>query len=153
MNPVKTALIAALITCSVALAQYSKVWEQEIYDPQRTYLIGIAQTDSDPASEVVFIDNQSRTDQTQIVRILDAVTGIEEWSSDQFYFIQTAAPNQPRLLDVDNDGRSELLMLVEDEPGHALWTLYRFQGGPYGRSTLGAAGAKPERRQETGKPK
>jgi hypothetical protein len=78
--------LLALVAGS-ARAQYQKVWETEVTDPSEALLIGIADTDGDSSSEMVLRDVESGTDQTSIIRILDAATGAQEWESDAFYHI------------------------------------------------------------------
>jgi hypothetical protein len=120
----------------IALAQYNEVWETEIFDPQRMYTIGIAQADFDPNLEVAVIDNQYRTDQYQYIRFIDAATGEEKYTTDEFYYIYTDPPNQPRLVDLDADGRAELLFLAQRDPGELpLLFMYKYQPDHKGNAT------------------
>jgi len=142
-------LIAIVMLCAlagIALAQYQEVWEAEIYDPQRMYTIGIAQADFDPNLEIAVIDNQYRTDQYQYIRFIDAATGDEKYVTDEFYYIYTDVPNQPRLVDLDNDGRAELLFLAQYDPGELpLLFMYKYLPG-------GKGSANPHKRTHALKP-
>jgi hypothetical protein len=110
-------------------AQYDEVWESDVYSPRDVYTIGIAQAMPDSLGmQLVFIDGEYRTDQYQFIRMVNASTGDDIWESDSYYYIHTEAPNQPRLVDIDNDGLAELIMLVEYDPGYAVWTMYKYDG-------------------------
>lgn len=110
-------------------AQYGEVWETDVYSPRDVYTIGIAQAMPDSLGmQLVFIDGEYRTDQYQFIRMVNASTGDDIWESDSYYYIHTEAPNQPRLVDIDNDGLAELIMLVEYDPGYAVWTMYKYSG-------------------------
>jgi hypothetical protein len=78
--------------------------------------------------QLVFIDGDERSYQYEFIRMVNASTGEDVWESDDFYYIHTEAPNQPRLVDVDHDGLAELIMLVEYDPGYAVWTMYKYDG-------------------------
>jgi hypothetical protein len=118
-----------LLLAGFVFAQYDEVWENDVYSPREAYTIGIAQAIPDSLGmQLVFIDGEYRTDQYQYVRMVNASTGDDVWESDTYYYIHTEAPNQPRLMDIDNDGLAELIMLVEYEPGYTVWTMYKYSG-------------------------
>jgi len=118
-----------LLLAGMVFAQYDEIWEDDVYSPHSLYTIGIAQAIPDSTGmQLVFIDEQYRTDQYQYVRMVNASTGEDIWESDTYYYIYTEAPNQPRLMDIDGDGLAELIMLVEYDPGYAVWTMYKYDG-------------------------
>jgi len=119
-----------LLLAGFVFAQYDEVWESEVYSPREIYTIGIAQAMPDSLGmQLVFIDGEYRTDQYQFIRMVNASTGEDVWESDYYYYIHTDVPNQPRLMDIDNDGLAELIMLVEWDPGYAVWTMYKYFAG------------------------
>jgi len=126
----KTAIVLGLlILAGFALAQYDEVWESDIYSPHEVYTIGIAQAMPDSTGmQLIFIDGEYLRDQYQFIRMLNVSTGDDVWESDYFYYIHTESPNQPRLMDIDNDGLAELIMLIEWDPGYAVWTMYKYDG-------------------------
>ncbi len=118
-----------LVLAGFAFAQYDEVWETDVYSPHDLYTIGIAQAIPDSTGmQLLFIDSDYRTDQYQYIRAVNASTGNDAWQSDYFYYIHTETPNQPRLVDIDGDGLAELVMLVEYDPGYAVWTMYKYSG-------------------------
>jgi hypothetical protein len=125
----KVVIAGLLLLAGFVFAQYDEVWETDVYSPRDLYTIGIAQAMPDTLGmQLMFIDGDYRTDQYNFIRMVNASTGDDVWESDYFYYIHTEAPNQPRLMDIDNDGLAELIMLVEWDPGYAVWTMYKYDG-------------------------
>jgi len=88
-------------------------------------VIGIENTDSDPAPELVWYGSHlSRLDDEVYMWVLDCATGVaEEVWYDQMRIVATEG-SAPRLLDVNGDGRFEILVLAQEQVGEpARWIL------------------------------
>lgn len=67
-------------------AQYRQLWSNRRGIPK--LLLGVANTNDDPAKEVVDIYS---TIENQYIRVIDGATGTVEWKSDPFYNIRKPA--------------------------------------------------------------
>jgi hypothetical protein len=115
-----------ILLATTGFAQFDEVWEQEIEDPAGLAIVGIANTDNMPGPEIVTLGFEYRIDRANMLRILDAATGEEQWTSDQFYYIYDDSTRGPRIQDVDGDSIAEIMILAEYDPGYPLWFLFKF---------------------------
>jgi hypothetical protein len=125
-------VLAVLALCAVATAQsYDEIWTSnaDVWADSIT-VIGIQNTDDDPAPELVWYGADLGRDDDVYLWVLDCATGevADVWSDN--YAIIAAPGREPRLLDVNADGRAEILMLVQDRGYETVhWVLYGWMSG------------------------
>ncbi len=120
------AVLTLLTLCAIAAAQYELLWEsEEIGFPQSIHVVGIQNTDLDPQPELVFRGEEPLREGYLYLWALDLLTGETEEVTDEFYSIYAEPGREPRLVDVDGDGRYEILFLAQSEAGDLpAWYLY-----------------------------
>jgi hypothetical protein len=108
-----------MVTASVALAQYSEAWQVPDSSSSSSKFVGCEDTDGDNSKEVVIVLGHTW------IKVIDATTGVVEWYlSPMWYNISDAW-----LLDVDDDGRFEILVDGTETFGWPQWSLFRYSGG------------------------
>ncbi len=123
----KTALVLLALLCATGFAQwYDPLWESdEVGDPNSIYVIGVANTDGDPSPELVYIGEEPWRDGIVWIWALDMQSGDIEEMTDEYYSIYTDEKKAPRLVDIDNNGRFEVLFLGQYDPGeYPAWYLW-----------------------------
>jgi hypothetical protein len=131
MNKIITILIGLCVAVSLMDAQYVEKW----HSPARVKdYVGCENTDADNAKEVVF-PVRFAYDQCAIM-VIDGVSGVVEWTlSPPWYSIYGYSTSwdytlSPRLIDVNNDGRYEILFYGQPtQADSARWYLYGHAGG------------------------
>jgi hypothetical protein len=132
----KPVIAVLLALCTAALASYTEMWESdEVGLGQYVSVVGVQNTDADPAPELVYFS--SEMDQEVYIYALDCLSGeVEPVVEGDLAYVYTDSDKKPRLIDVNNDGVYELLLLGQQEVSDpAQWFLYGFEataatGGP-----------------------
>lgn len=125
-------LALLVLCCATGLAQwYEEIWESdEVGNPNSIHVVGIANTDEDANDELIFIAEEPWRDGVLWFWSLDLLTGEVEELTDEFYTVYTDANKAPRLIDIDGNGRMELLFLAQRDPGEMpVWLLYGWAAG------------------------
>jgi hypothetical protein len=128
----KTVLVLLALLCATGFAQwYEELWESdEVGNPNSIYVVGVANTDEDPNDELIFIAEEPWRDGVLWFWSLDLLTGEVEDLTDEFYTVYTDGTKAPRLVDIDGNGRMELLFLAQRDPGEMpVWLLYGWVSG------------------------
>lgn len=128
----RTVLALLVLCCATGFAQwYEELWESdEVGDPNSIYVVGTANTDADPNLELIYISEEPWLDGIVYFWALDLLTGEVEDLAGEFYNIYTDGTKAPRLIDVDGNGREELLFLASEDPGEPpVWYLYGYSVG------------------------
>jgi len=113
-------LIVLLFSVSSIHGQYSVKWNVET--PSYTYYLGCENMDNDNNKEIVYYAFDTGSNNEDTLYIIDGVTGKIEFLSVCFglnSFSVDYKLSTPRLIDVDNDGKYELLFngrLSESDP-------------------------------------
>ena len=118
--------ILVLALCVVAFAQYEELWYQdEVGLPQNIHVLGIENTDADPQLELVYCGDEPEKQNDRYILALDLLTGEVTEVVEEFYYIYTDPGKAPRLVDVDQNGRYEILFLGQEDDGEDVgWYLY-----------------------------
>lgn len=104
------AIVLLFVANNKLSAQYNEVWGSILTNDPYWSIVGSENMDTDPQKEIVFVNS----DYHQII-ILDGNTGIVDWDSGIWSAIANSIEssefkyNDPRLIDVNNDGIFELL--------------------------------------------
>jgi len=100
-------VLTLLFLANIVSAQYSEVWNAD-----GEYIIGCENMDNDANKEIVSLAEHS------VLRIIDGITGTIEWENTDDLAIDIGFNSSgggsnplgtPRLIDVNNDGKFELL--------------------------------------------
>jgi hypothetical protein len=131
-------LVLAAVLCVTAFAQYDQVWQSdEVGLPASIHVIGVANTDYDDGPELVYVGNEPWYQNEVYIWVLDLRTGEIDQLTDEFYDIVTDSDKQPRLVNAEGNGPSEILFLATEDPGEAYtWYLYAC-GQPSGSAEPG----------------
>jgi FlgD Ig-like domain len=119
----KTMLIISICLYSLfssSNAQYTEWWHSG-GEPTFGYYIGAENTDADNAKEIIFLAELSGNHDRMTV--IDGVTGSIEWTLD-FAHID----NSIRLVDVNNDGRFEILFYGSVSTDSNRYYMYGYSG-------------------------
>jgi len=126
-------LIIAVFT-GLLNAQYVQKWGTTLGVDSIGYFIGSENTDADNNKDMVFVVNLNSNQYTIIV--VDGLTGSVEWTLlpywDNILYSPNDLqnPNNPKLIDVNNDGRYEILFAGSSSPAAQLhWYLYGYNAG------------------------
>lgn len=128
-----------LALAAFAGAQYfDELWRSdEVGNAGAVRIIDFANVDADPDLELVYIAEAAPFSNSCIYALNLADGQVEELIGDDFWRIYTGPGIEPRLIDLDQNGTSELLFLAEEDQGEVCWYLYG-----YGELT-GARGDRP----------
>ena len=114
-------VLTLLFLANIVSAQYSEVW-----NASDRYYIGCENMDNDANKEIVTYTNYNYKGKIQII---DGITGVIEWELENFSMINGTDPTEaPRLVDVNNDGKFELLFYGKKD-GEIEITLHLFAFG------------------------
>lgn len=122
-----TPILLCLLTS--AYAQYTEKWHSQGSLPNR--YIGCKNTDSDNNEEVVTFQYSFYNYENRIC-VIDGISGAAEWTLDPpWFWISEGGSfgNEPRLVDVNNDGRHEILFYGKPtDSDSSRWYLYEYSG-------------------------
>lgn len=121
-------VLTLLFFANVVSAQYSEVWRAD-----GDYIIGCENMDNDANKEIVSL-------QGGVIRIIDGITGNIEWTSGSLGVVynSTNPLNFPRLVDVNNDGKFELLYCTANYAGGYKLQLFALGGAITKSAEIGA---------------
>lgn len=133
MNQISKSLckvvVAILLSVSVfAHAQYTEKWQAS--SPGAYWYIGCENTDSDNNKEVICIGGLGGSNNYTIT-VVDGLTGTVEWQLYPGWYQITVSSDltYPKLIDVDSDGRYEILFFGKvTQTDSSRWYLYEYSG-------------------------
>ncbi|MBW2038738.1 MAG: hypothetical protein JRI46_03960 [Deltaproteobacteria bacterium] len=123
-------IVGLVLGTNTLYAQYRESWHTD----EATYFIGCENTDADAAKEVVFFWNEGPSNYHIVV--IDGVRGKMEWDSGEWHYISQGRSDvgiqsrtYPRLIDVNNDGKYEILFYGRKSGSdNNEWHLYEYTG-------------------------
>jgi hypothetical protein len=126
-------LIIAALT-GLLNAQYVQKWGTTLGVDSIGYFVGSENTDANNDNEMVFVVNLNSNQYSIIV--VDGLTGSVEWTLFPYWYNilyspnDLQNPNNPKLVDVNNDGRYEILFAGSPTSVVQLhWYLYGYNAG------------------------
>jgi FlgD Ig-like domain len=127
-------ILLTIVLIGVLNAQYSQKWGTTLNVDSIGYFVGSENTDADNDNEMVFVVHLNANQNTIIV--VDGLTGSVEWTLFPYWYNilyspnDLQNPNNPKLVDVDNDGRYEILFAGASSVAAQLhWYLYGYNAG------------------------
>lgn len=127
-------ILIIVVLTGLLNAQYVQKWGTTLGVDSIGYFVGSENTDADNNKDMVFVVNLNSNQYTIIV--VDGLTGSVEWTLLPYWDNILYSPNDlqspdnPKLVDVNNDGRYEILFAGSPTSVTQLhWYLYGYNAG------------------------